>query len=68
MKSATITTKFNEVPEGPGTRWNKMGVDGTEQDKRSKKANKARDMGGDVPRVSWERKDDQRYPPNHPAS
>ena len=26
-----------------------MGVDGTEQDKRSKKANKARDMGGDVP-------------------
>ena len=37
-----------------------MGVDGTEQDKRSKKANKARDMGGDVPRVSWERKDDQR--------
>lgn len=36
-----------------------MGVDGTEQDKRSKKANKARDMGGDVPRVSWERKDDQ---------
>lgn len=37
-----------------------MGVDVTEQDKRSKKANKARDMGGDVPRVSWERKDDQR--------
>lgn len=37
-----------------------MGVDGTEQDKRSKKANKARDMGGNVPRVSWERKDDQR--------
>lgn len=36
-----------------------MGVDGTEQDKRSKKANKARDMGGDVPRVSWEWKDDQ---------
>lgn len=36
-----------------------MGVDGTDQDKRSKKANKARDMGGDVPRVSWERKDDQ---------
>ena len=36
-----------------------MGVDGTEQDKRSKKANKARDMGRDVPRVSWERKDDQ---------
>ena len=45
MKSATITTKSNEVPKSPGTRWNKMGVDGTEQDKRSKKANKARDMG-----------------------
>lgn len=37
-----------------------MGVDGTEQDKRSKKAIKARDMGGDVPRVSQEWKDDQR--------
>ena len=37
-----------------------MGVDRTEQDKRSQKANKARDMGGDVPRVSQERKDDQR--------
>ena len=37
-----------------------MGVDGTEQDKRSQKANKARDMGGDAPRVSQERKDDQR--------
>ena len=59
LESVTITTKLNEVPESPGTRWNKMGVDGTEQDKRSKKANKARDMGGDVPRVSWERKDDQ---------
>lgn len=45
LKSATITTKSNEVPNSPGTRWNKMGVDGTEQDKRSKKANKARDMG-----------------------
>ena len=37
-----------------------MGVDGTEQDKRSKKANKARDMGGDVQRVSQERKGNQR--------
>lgn len=37
-----------------------MGDDGTEQDKRNQKADKTRSMGGDVPGVSQERKDDQR--------